>query len=42
MLEFGFVLVFLIFFGLGFLVLHRKLEEILVVLQEIKKGLLKQ
>ena len=42
MLEFGFVLVFLIFFGLGFLVVHRKLEEILVVLQEIKKGLLKQ
>jgi hypothetical protein len=36
MWEFIFVLLFLIFFGVGFMVIHKKLEEILAVLVEIK------
>ena len=35
MYEFLFVLVFLVFFGVGFIILHKKLEEILQVLVEI-------
>jgi hypothetical protein len=42
MIEFGFFFVFLIFFGIGFMVVHKKLEEILKVLVDTKNLLSKE